>query len=223
MKSLAYKLQSLGNIDDAKAVTQRIAILSPNDAQSYRDLAYMYKETGEYAKAFSLYKFILDNDNPSLDFSGIQDVAEAEMRHLLANYKDKVDYRSLPNRLLNVGYNKDIRIVFEWNDPSAEFDLQFVSPAGKFYTHKQTRFDNLEAMKLAFKGGYAIQQFEIDDAESGEWLINLESLNPEASINPTYLKYTIYRNYATDQETKEVGTVNLSDLDRKITLKELKY
>ncbi|NQX76221.1 hypothetical protein [Gilvibacter sp.] len=223
LKSLGYRLQELGDLNGAKSVFQRIAVLNPNDAQSYRDLAYMYKETGEYAKAFSLYKFILDNNNPSLDFTGIQGVAEAEMRQLLSNYKDKVAYETLPNRLLNVGYKKDIRIVFEWNDPAAEFDLQFVSPAGKFFTHKQTRFDNLEAMKMAYKGGYAIQQFEIDDAEPGQWLINLESLNPMASINPTYLKYTIYRNYATPQETKEVGTINLSDLDKKITLKDLKY
>ena len=105
--------------------------------------------------------------------------------------------------------------------PAAEFDLQFVSPEGKFFTHKQTRFDNLEAMKLAYRGGYAIQQFEIDDAEAGQWLINLESLNPQASINPTYLKYTIYRNYATPEEIKEVRTINLSDLDKKITLEQL--
>ena len=223
LKSLAYRLQELGSTDEATAVYQRIALLTPNDAQSYRDLAYMYKETGEYAKAFSLYKFIIDNDHKSLDFSGITAIAESEMRQLLANYKDKVAFRSLPNRLLNVGYKKDVRIVFEWNDPSAEFDVQFVSPDGKFYTHKQTRFDNLEAMKMATRGGYAIQQFEIDDAEAGEWLINLESLNPEASINPTYLKYTIYRNYATAQETKEVHTINLSDLHQKITLKQLQY
>ena len=76
-------------------------------------------------------------------------------------------------------------------------------------------------MKLAYRGGYAIQQFEIDDAEAGQWLINLESLNPQASINPTYLKYTIYRNYATPEEIKEVRTINLSDLDKKITLEQL--
>lgn len=221
LKSLGYRLQELGDMHSAKSVFQRVAILTPNDAQSYRDLAYMYKETGEFQKAFELYKFILDNDYPALDFSGIQGIAEAEMRQLLANYKDKVDYKSLPNRLLNVGYKKDIRIVFEWNDPAAEFDLQFVSPEGKFFTHKQTRFDNLEAMKLAYRGGYAIQQFEIDDAEAGQWLINLESLNPQASINPTYLKYTIYRNYATPEEIKEVRTINLSDLDKKITLEQL--
>jgi hypothetical protein len=66
--------------------------------------------------------------------------------------------------------------------------------------------------------GYAIEEYIIDDAEAGEWLINIESLTEEAnSINPTYLKYTVYKNYGLPNETQTVKVVKLSDCKPKVT------
>lgn len=223
LKTLAYRLEDMGDLEGAKAVYQRLALLNPNDAQSFRDLAYIYKETGEYTKSFALYKRILANQTEGVDFSGLQGVAEAELRQLLANHKDKVYYKDLPNSLLQTDYKRDIRIVFEWNDPSAEFDLQFVDPSRKFFTYKHTRFDNLEKMEEEYTNGYSIEQFEIDDSIRGNWLINVESLSNDSSINPVYLKYTIYTNFGKSNETKETGVVNLSDLNQKVTVKQLRY
>ena len=151
LKTLAYRLEDMGDLEGAKAVYQRLALLNPNDAQSFRDLAYIYKETGEYTKSFALYKRILANQTEGVDFSGLQGVAEAELRQLLANHKDKVYYKDLPNSLRQTDYKRDIRIVFEWNDPSAEFDLQFVDPSRKFFTYKHTKFDNLDKNRSNFQ------------------------------------------------------------------------
>ncbi|MEP2936655.1 MAG: hypothetical protein ABJM06_10375 [Gilvibacter sp.] len=222
LKTLAYRLEALGDLEGAKSVYQRLAILAPNDAQSFRDLAYIYKETGEYTKAFALYKRILANNTEGVNFSGIQAVAEAELRHLIANHKDKVYYKDLPNSLLQVSYKKDVRVVFEWNDPLAEFDLQFVSPSKKYFTYKNTKFDNFETMQQQLAQGYAIQEFEIDDSPMGGWLVNIQSLAVNASeINPTYLKYTVYKNFGTKKETKEVHVINVSAQQKKVTLASL--
>ena len=223
LKTLAYRLEEMGDMEGAKTVYQRLALLNPNDAQSFRDLAYIYKETGEYTKSFALYKRILANQTEGVDFSGIQGVAEAELRHLILNHKDKVYYKDLPNSLLQADWKRDIRIVFEWNDPAAEFDLQFVDPSKKFFTYKHTKFDNLDKMQEEYTKGYCIEQFEIDDSVRGNWLINVESLSGDSSLNPVYLKYTIYTNYGKTNETKETGVVNLSSLDKKVTVKQLRY
>ena len=223
LKTLAYRLEDMGDLEGAKTVYQRLALLNPNDAQSFRDLAYIYKETGEYTKSFALYKRILANQTEGVDFSGIQGVAEAELRHLILNHKDKVYYKDLPNSLLQADWKRDIRIVFEWNDPAAEFDLQFVDPSKKFFTYKHTKFDNLDKMQEEYTKGYCIEQFEIDDSVRGNWLINVESLSGDSSLNPVYLKYTIYTNYGKTNETKETGVVNLSSLDKKVTVKQLRY
>ena len=222
LKTLAYRLEALGDLEGAKSVYQRLAILAPNNAQSYRDLAYIYKETGEYTKSFALYKRILANNTEGIDFSGIQAVAESEIRHIIAHHKSKVYYKDLPNSLLQVSYKKDIRVVFEWNDPLAEFDLQFVSPSKKYFTYKNTKFDNFDTMEQQLTQGYAIQEFEIDDSPSGGWIVNIQSLAVNASdINPTYLKYTVYKNFGTKKETKEVHVINVSAQDKKVTLASL--
>lgn len=223
LKTLAYRLEDMGDLEAAKTVYQRLALLNPNDAQSFRDLAYIYKETGEYTKSFALYKRILANETAGVDFSGLQGVAEAELRHLILNHKDKVYYKDLPNSLLQADWKRDIRIVFEWNDPAAEFDLQFVDPSRKFFTYKHTRFDNLDKMEEEYTKGYSIEQFDIDDSVRGNWLINVESLSSDSSINPVYLKYTVYTNYGKTNETKETGVVNLSSLNKKVTVKQLRY
>ncbi len=223
LKTLAFTLEALGDLEGAKGVYQRLALLAPNEAQSYRDLAYIYKETGEYTKSFALYKRILANNIAGVDFSEIAGVADAEMRHLIANHKSKVYYKDLPNSLLQVDYKKDVRIVFEWTDPTAEFDLQFVNPKGKYYTYKHTRFDNLEAMQNEVKLGYAIEQFEIDEAMAGSWLINAEAFNTQNNNTPVYVKYTVYKNFATPNETKKVGLINLSSLDGKVTVQQVGY
>ncbi len=223
LKTLAYSLESLGDLEGAKSVYQRLAILAPSQSQSYRDLAYIYKETGEISKSFALYKRILANKTDGVDFSGLQEVAEAEIRHIIANHKSKVYYKDLPNELLQVKYKKDVRIVFEWNDPQAEFDLQFVNPRGKYYTYKHTKFDNLETMEAELKAGYAIQEFTMDDSPSGQWLINAASVNNLGGNNPTFLKYTIYKNFGKSNESKEVGLVNLSNQDQKVTLATVNY
>ena len=222
LKTLAYRLEALGDLEGAKSAYQRLAILSPNAAQSYRDLAYIYKETGEYTKSFALYKRILANQTQGVNFSGIQAVAEAELRQLIANHKSKLYYKDLPNSLMQVKYKKDVRIVFEWNDPLAEFDLQFVSPSRKYFTYKNTKFDNFDTMEQQLTQGYTIQEFDIDDSPRGGWIVNIQSLaTGESKINPTYLKYTIYKNFGTKNETKEVRLINVSAQQKKVTLASL--
>ena len=37
-------------------------------------------------------------------------------------------------------------------------------------------------------------------------------------MNPTYLKYTIYKNYGLENETRKVKVIKLSQLEQKVTL-----
>ena len=78
-------------------------------------------------------------------------------------------------------------------------------------------------MEDQYTKGYSIEQFEIDDSLRGNWLINVESLTGEASINPVYLKYTVYTNYGKSNQSHETGIITLSALNQKVTVKQLRY
>lgn len=223
LRTLAFKYEALNKHDKARLVYQRIAILRPTDGQSYRDLALIYNATGYYNEAMQLYKQMLSNSIEGVDFSGLQKPIIDELMHLLAFHRSKVNYKDLPADLLTAKFKQDLRIVFEYNDPNAEFELQFVNPQKKFYKWSHTKFDNRERMLDEIKKGYTTEAYIIDDAEPGEWIINIEALNEEPSINPNYLKYTIYKNYGLPNETKTIKVIQLENIKQKVTLDKFMY
>jgi len=223
LKSLAYTYEKLNKLEEARNIYQRIALLRPNDAQSYRDLAIIYNATGYYNEAMQLYKQMLSSSIEGVDFSGLQQPIIDELRHLLAFHRSKVNYNDLPADLLTAKFKQDLRIVFEYNDPNAEFELQFVNPQKKFYKWSHTKFDNRERMLDEIKKGYTTEAYIIDDAESGEWIINIEALNEKPDINPNYLKYTIYKNYGLPSETKTIKVIQLENITQKVTLDKFMY
>jgi tetratricopeptide (TPR) repeat protein len=216
--TLAYKLEALKQYDEAKDIYQRIAELRPNEAQSYRNLALIYEKTEDYTEAMNLYKQMLSNSIEGVNFVGLEQVIANELSHLLAQHRSKVDVSDIPVDYLNAKFKYDKRIVFEWNEPNTEFELQFVNPKKKYFKWSHTLLDNPERMLDEVNKGYATEEYIIDDAETGEWIINIESLTEETnSINPTYLKYTVYKNYGLPSETYEVKVVKLRDCKPKVT------
>ncbi|MCB0462587.1 MAG: carboxypeptidase-like regulatory domain-containing protein [Flavobacteriaceae bacterium] len=216
--SLAYNLDELKYYEQAKYIYERIAELRPKDAQSHRNLTQIYEKTKAYDKALQLYKLMLSNSIEGADFSAIEQVIANEFSRFLAQNRNKIDVTGIPSDYLNAKFKYDQRIVFEWNEPRSEFEFQFVNPLKKFYRWSHTQLENQAQMMDEINNGYAIEEYIIDDAEPGEWIINIENLTNETnSINPTYLKYTAYKNYGLPNETQTVKVVKLDDCNPKVT------
>jgi tetratricopeptide (TPR) repeat protein len=223
LKTLAFKLEELDKIEEAKLIYEHIVDLRPKDAQSYRDLALIYGSTGNYGKAMKLYKKMLNNSIRGVDFKGLYKIIANELQHLIALHRSKVDYSNVHADYLKADFKYDLRIVFEWNDPDTEFELQFVNPQKKYYNWTHSILKNKERLLNEIKFGYSSEEFIIDDAHSGEWIINIQSLNQETKFNPTYLKYTVFKNYGLSNETKEVKVIKLFEQQQKVTLDKLLY
>ncbi len=224
LKSLAYKLEELKQYKKAKLIYQRIATLLPNSAQSYRDLALIYKHAGDYQQSLDLYKRMLANSIENVDFKGLEQPLLNELQQLLRRHRSEVDYKDLPSNILTTTFKYDVRVVFEWNDVDTEFELQFVNPKNKFYTWAHSISANKDRLLDEVKNGYHTEEFIIDEAmDVGEWIINVKNLKEETSLNPTYLKYTIYKNYGTVNEEKKMKVVKLYKQQQKITLDKIVY
>jgi len=223
LKALAFKQEELKRYKDAKFIYEYLSKLRPNDAQSYRDLALIYQQTANYKEAMQLYKLMLSNSIEGIDFSGMQQVISNDLKHLLAFHKSRVDLTGLPSEFLNPNFKIDRRMVFEWNDFSTEFELQFVNPKLKFYKWSHTLLYNKILVNDEVRNGFSIQDFVIDDDESGEWLVNLKSLGYSDTFNPTYLKYTLYENFGLPNETKKVKIIKLDTKGQNVTLDRMMY
>lgn len=217
LQLLAYEMEARKELALATKIYQRILHLAPDRIQSYRDLALAYQNNGEYDLALTLYKQMLANDTKGLDFTLLKKTIEYELMHLLAFHKSEVDFEDLPNSLLDVSFKKDRRLVFEWTDVDADFEIQFVNPKGKYFTWSHGKIETMERIQSEFRHGYTMEEFALDDAPPGEWLVNIQYFDGATDV-PVYLKYTIFLNYATPEETKTTKIIKLFEQTDKVTL-----
>ena len=232
LKALAFKMEEIGKIEDAKIIYQYLLDIRPNDEQSYRDLALIYKELGENAMAIDLYSKILKKQIPMVDMLGLEETIANEAAEIyFKNINNEVSFPKFPVSTLrglfpeyiwkDFGY--DYRIVFDWTDPNIEFNVQFVNPKNKYFNWSHTVIDSKANMIDEIQYGYNTEEFIIDDSDKGEWIINIENFTIENKENPTYLKYTVFKNYGRPNQIKKLMVINLGEIKQKMTLDKLLY
>ena len=231
LKTIAYTFEESGDYEKAKIIYKRLLKIRPGDEQTYRDLALIYKENEEYELAASLYNKILKNKISNVNVLGLQETIVNEASHMYWTKADKLILTDFPLKTLktfvpkndwkNFGY--DFRIVFDWNDPAVEFNIQFVDPKKKYYNWSHTIIDDKEVLEDELNYGYNTEEFIIEKSDKGEWIVNIENYSIEDNSNPTYIKYTVYKNYGRPNEIRKVELLDLSKLKQKVTLDVLKY
>jgi len=205
LRVLAYLYEAGGQNNKARLVYERILKLAPGESQSYRDLAMIYQEVGAYNKSLELYINMLSSQIMGVNFTGMERVLKSELNRLVSRHKSKIDFSRLPNEFLRVGYDIDLRMVIEWSDRNVPFEFQFVNPRKKYYNWIHTLDQNKDRLYEEQDQGFQIEEFIVDDAPSGDWIVNIQYLGGADEFTiPPYLKYTVYHNYGTSRETKEI-------------------
>ena len=92
----------------------------------------------------------------------------------LKNLCSKNDWR-------NFGF--DYRIIFDWNDPAVEFNVQFVGPKKKYYDWSHTVLDDKDLLEDELNYGYNTEEFIIEKSDKGKWLINIENYTIQDESN----------------------------------------
>ncbi len=219
LRILAYLYDMAESFEKAAQVYERILELSPREAQSYRDLAYGYQASGAYNKALELYINMLGEQIKGIDFSAMENIIGNELRHLVVRHKSQIQYERLPNEWLNTDYKLDVRMLVEYSDNTVPFEFQFVNPNKKFFNWKHTLYDNKDRLQTEQKAGVQMEEFIIDQAPHGLWQINVQYLDEgEQFVIPPFLKFTLYRDYGTRNERREVRLIKLTQQSDKVIL-----
>ncbi len=217
LRALAFRLEALGEKKDAMLIYKRIFEIKPDYAQSYLDLARIYKDNKQYQKAFDIYKIMLQDKERVVDFKEVKPQVVSQLQHLLNLNRIEVSYTDVPRDFLVVK-SAPVRIVFDWNDPKAKFDLQFVNPKNKFYEWHNQLHQNKQLTPKDKGYGALSKEFVLDNSLQGNWIVNLEADRNLSIYDNVFLKYTIYRNYGLSNETKEVKFIKLYNQKEKVTL-----
>ncbi len=213
LKALAYSYESQERLKKAHEMYKEVFILRPEYAQSYRDLANSYRNIGEPKLAASLYNrynHLVEREFLSRDSTGFSKLMEREYNNLLNLEKNRLfSQRSVQKMFVENEEIAGTRMVFEWNDSEAEFELQFVNPDNQYFTWHQAMEENGDEIERQKTVGYSTFEEVLDESLPGLWSINVKYLGNK-SLTPTYLKATVYYDYGQKGQQKEVKVFKLN-------------
>ncbi len=213
LKAFAYYAQANNDIDESTNLYEQVFTLRPNYAQSYRDLAEAYRDHKNYKKAaamYARYNYLVDEGFLQVDSVGFGAIIAKDFDNLLALEGDQIMYsKKSGKRFSKTTDFNGTRLVFEWNDSEAEFELQFVNPEKHYHTWKRTSEANPARIMDEKLKGYSSEEFLVDDSLAGKWQVNV-NYKGNKKLEPTYLKVTIYFNYDLNSQRKEVNVYRLS-------------
>ncbi len=212
LRGLLFTAYKTGNPNLALDIAYATLEKYPQQTQSYLDLAMAHKAAGNYQEALNrLLAIEYGTANQSLDFSNLRSIVDNEIRNLVQEQKPnlklgKIQVKHLKKKDLNS------RIVIDWSNRDAEFELTFISP-DNLYTKWSHTLANNELMEEEVLHGFSQKEFEIDGGVQGEWTVNVKYLGNKITANndPSLLKCTIYHNYGSENERTEEKIIRLQE------------
>ena len=193
-------------LDFAKAMLE----VHPDRIQSYMDLAKAQANNGNLQAALDLFLGITKGElNPNLDFGPLQKTADQEIRNLVAKHKESLELSKIA-----VSHLKkeplEARIVFDWSEWDADFELIFISPSREFVSWKHT-IENADRLRDEQLKGYLHKEFEIAGGQKGVWQVNAKYLGNRTSNNdrPVLLRCLVQYNFGKTNERTEEYIIRL--------------
>jgi len=211
IKALAYLQQRYGYYLDALTLYLKILESQTWNAQPLRDVANAYAEIGDYESAlmyYTQYLNILDQlPNAAYDPYGEDMLITTELANILGQNKEPgTDKNDLMTIMLQGGLQT--RLVFEWNQEEAEFEIQFVTPEG-YYDTWLNKSDQSASQKIESIKNYCSKQFFLGEENIGMWQVNIDYKGNQSEL-PTYLKVSIYRDYGLPNQQLEIKIYKIS-------------
>jgi len=208
--------------ETASQILREASTLAFNNVKALKSIAYKLEELENFKDAKLLYQRVA-----TLRPNSIQTYRDlASIYALSAEYNEamKLYIQMLNNDMPNLDFSPiGTAVVNEVQNLAArhrqEVNYKDLHPV----KWQHTLFDNKERLLDEIENGYHMEEYIIDDAESGEWIINIEALSKVDPVNPTYLKYTVYRDYGLPTEKKDVKVLKLDTKNQKVTLDKFVY
>lgn len=219
LKALSYVLQSKGNFKKAYELNREVFIQRPNYAQSYMNLANSYRDMNEQKTAASLYSrydYLVNQGFLRNDSTAFATIMGREFNNLIALKGKEIISKNAKKHVLEDDFD-GTRLVFEWNDSEAEFELQFVNPEGQYFLSKHTLSANAERIEDEKLLGFSCEEFLIDGSLPGTWQVNARYFGNK-SLTPSYLKVTTYFDYGSPQQRKTTNVYKLGIKDINVQL-----
>lgn len=224
LKLTAMAFSAVKDYKNAFRINEELILRESSNVNAHLNKAITLRETAEYKDALKEFLAMKDGGTYfSLDASKISKTLMREIKNIVFKNKNEINTTNLkPIYLNNIKYK--VRLVFEWNQPGAEFELQFVNPQKRFFDWKHTNTEDQNLLKNEIAKNYAIEEFEFNGGDVvGEWIINVKSKEDfsKGSKGPLVIKTTIYQNFGLPTQTKQEVLTYVSDNGEKKNISKL--
>jgi hypothetical protein len=238
LRMLGYLLDQFDNYELAALVFEKVLKLRPFEPQSFRDLALVLEQKGDYQRAIDLlWEVVIGQWNNAFD--EIELTALYELNAIVARcngFKDqgvknvKPINITLPKRcekefLKNL--HVDVRISLAWDTDNTDMDLHVVEPTGEeaYYGHNRTSAGGM--VSRDFTRGYGPEEYMIKVAPPGTYQVktNYFSSSSPSLTGPTTLLLHIFTNFGRPNQVLHKSVIRLAgskdnDVIGSITWKE---
>ena len=223
LRAVSKAFSIIDNYENVVLVNEEIIKMAPSDVNAYLNRATAKSEVGRHQEALNeLMALERGNTYFSVNASGISKTLKREIKNLISKHKSKLNLANIDAEYLNnVKYK--VRLVFEWNIPGAEFELQFVNPQKRFFNWEHTHSGLRSRMENELKNNFRVEEYEFYGDVAGEWVINAKYLGDDMNSEkvPLVLKTTIYKDFGYANQTREEILAHFSQAEEKKNLKRL--
>lgn len=224
LKLTAMAFAAVKDYKNAFRINEELILQEASNVNAHLNKAIALRETAKYQDALKEFLAMKEGGTYfSLDASKISKTLMREIKNIVFKNKSEMNTSNLkPVYLNNIKYK--VRLVFEWNQPGAEFELQFVNPQKRFFDWKHTNSEDQELLKNEIAKNYAIEEFEFNGGDVvGEWIINVKSKEDfsKSAKGPLVIKTTIYQNFGLPSQTKQEVLSYVSDKGEKKNITKL--
>ncbi len=223
LRILAHRVAQEKELALAASLFETVLKLRPEEPQSYRDLALVLGDKGEYARAIDLlYQVVLGEWDR---FDEIELIALMELNAMVPKAraagvkKFNVDPRLL--KLLDV----DVRIIMTWDADLTDMDLWVTEPSGEkaYYGNRSTTIGG--NFSRDFTQGYGPEEYLIHHAMKGTYKIEANYFSNRApSLSGTVtIQVDIFTNYGRPNQEHKAITIRLRENKETLLIGEITF
>jgi hypothetical protein len=211
LRVLGHRLLQANRPQLAAVVFRQVLALSPEEPQSYRDLALALAADRQFQKAVDLLNDVVTRPWHGR-FPEVELIALAELNAIVATAGESVDASRVDPRLLT-NLPLDLRVVLTWDADNTDIDLWVTDPNGEkaFYGNRLTYQGG--RMSLDFTGGYGPEEFSLKRAKPGKYKVEAQYYGDrsQAVTGPTTLQVKLTTKFGQPAQQDQTVTLRLKD------------
>ncbi|WP_169457932.1 VIT domain-containing protein [Ottowia thiooxydans] len=173
LRILGYRLMQASAWDEAIPVLRKVHRLSPDEPQSWRDLALALDAAGQGQEAVNLLWHVASHPW-NQRFPDIELIALAEMNAIIARHTaaggKALDLSSI-DPALTINMPLDLRAVLTWDADNTDIDLHVIDPNGEEVSFARTLSYQGGRISKDFVGGYGPEEFSLRNAKAGTYTV----------------------------------------------------